>query len=83
MQSAGVVDGGVLVASAGLEQQDARVAAVHEAARDDGARGPGAHDDDVYSAIATGHRPGLIVERSLEQQVSGARDGVRKHDLSI
>jgi len=75
VEPAGVVDSGVLVESAGLEHEDARVTAVDEAARDDGARRPGADDDDVYSAIATGHRLVSSVHRSLRDAASvvGAR----------
>ena len=51
MEPAGIVDRGVLVAPAGLEQQDAR-AAVDQPARDDRARRAGADDDDVDAAIA-------------------------------
>ena len=47
-----IVDRGVLVLPAGLEQQDAAGAAVDQAARDDGAGRPGADDDDVGAAIA-------------------------------
>ena len=70
MKPAGVVNSGVLVASAGLEQEDARVAAVHEAARDDGTRRPGTDYDHVYSAIATGHRLVSSVQRSLRDAAS-------------
>ena len=51
MDPAGIVDRGVLVAAAGLEQEDAG-AAVHQPARDHGTGGPGADDDDVHAAIA-------------------------------
>ena len=48
---AGIVDRGVLVAAAGLEQEHAR-AAVDQPACDDGAGRPGADDDDVRAAVA-------------------------------
>ena len=47
-----IVDRGVLVASTGLEQQDAARTAVDQAPRDDGAGRPGADDDDVGAALA-------------------------------
>ena len=52
MEPPGIVDRGVLVAPAGLEQQDAARAAVDQAARDDGAGRSGADDDDVGAATA-------------------------------
>ena len=52
MKPPGVVDRGVLVLPAGLEQEDAARAAVDQAPRDDGAGRPGADDDDVGAALA-------------------------------
>ena len=65
MEPAGVVDRGVVVAPAGLEQEDARAPLVDEAARDDGAGGPGADDDDVGVVLAHG-RLASVMGTTLE-----------------
>ena len=52
MKPTGIVDRWVLVASAGLEQQNAAHTSVDQAARDDRAGRSGADDNDVGAAIA-------------------------------
>ena len=60
----GIVDRGVVVATAGLEQEDAG-AAVHQPARDDGAGRARADDDDIGVVLAHG-RLASVMGTTLE-----------------
>ena len=55
MDPAGIMDRGVLIAPAGLEQENADRTTVHQPACDDGPRRAGPDDDDVCTALA--HAP--------------------------